>query len=175
MSLYRMYTCINALSGVREIRSERLFENTLDQIENGKAQHDACLRGSGLKKWKLYAKKQEQFKMLPNTMLTRISTEDLNNCRVCYDRWDDIVRNLSDPRLSNIEVSTLSVHYLRQAASRTWCEMYNDAVRTHMSQRRDPYFGKVSTNSTNGSKLWYHWRITAQPWLCCIFLWTHPA
>ena len=45
MSLYRMYTCINALSGVREIRSERLFENTLNQIANGKAYHDACLRG----------------------------------------------------------------------------------------------------------------------------------
>ena len=50
MSLYRMYTCINALSGVREIRSERLFENTLNQIANGKAYHDACLRRSGLKK-----------------------------------------------------------------------------------------------------------------------------
>ena len=45
--------------------------------------------------------------MLPNTMLTRISTF-VNNCRVCYDRWDDIVRNQSDPRFSNIEVSTLS-------------------------------------------------------------------
>ena len=52
MSLYQMYGCINALSGVREIRSEGLFENTLNQIANGKAYHDACLRGSGLKKWK---------------------------------------------------------------------------------------------------------------------------
>ena len=40
MSLYRMYTCINALSGVREIRSERLFENTLNQLANGKAYDD---------------------------------------------------------------------------------------------------------------------------------------
>ena len=63
MSLYQMYICINALSGVREIRSERLFENTLNQIANGKAYHDACLRGSGLKKWKSWAKKQDQFKM----------------------------------------------------------------------------------------------------------------
>ena len=52
MSLYRMYSCINNLSGVREIRSERLFENTLDQIANGKAYHDACLQVNGLKKWK---------------------------------------------------------------------------------------------------------------------------
>ena len=139
MSLCRMYTCINALSGVREIRSERLFENTLNQIANGKAYHDACLRGSGLKKWKSWAKKQDQFKMLPNTMLTRISTF-VNDCRVCYDRWDDIVRNLSDPRFSNIEVSTLSVHYLRESASRTWCERYNDAVRRRRGQQGDPLY-----------------------------------
>ena len=77
--------------------------------------------------------------MLPNTMLTRISNF-VNDCRVCYDRWDDILRNLSDQRFSNIEVSTLSVHYLRQTSSRTWCERYNDAVRRHRVQRGDPLY-----------------------------------
>ena len=112
----------------------KLDQNT--QIANGKAYHDACLRGSGLKKWKSWANKQKQFKMLLNTMLTRISTF-VNHCWVCYDRWDDIVRNLSDPRFSDIEPSTLSVHYLQQAASRTWCEKYNDAVLTQRGQRGD--------------------------------------
>ena len=32
------------------------------------------------------------------------------------------------------------MHYLRQAASRTWCERYNDAVRTHRGQRGDPLY-----------------------------------
>ena len=91
MLLYRMYTCINALSGVLEIRSESHCENTLNQIANSKAYHDACLRGSGLKKWKSWTKKHEQFKMLPNTMLTLISTF-VNDCGICYDKCDDIVR-----------------------------------------------------------------------------------
>ena len=70
----------------------------------------------------------------------RLNRANFGYFAVCHDRWDDIVRNQTDPKFSSIEVSTLSVHYFWKAASQTWCERYNDAVRTHRGYRGDPLY-----------------------------------
>ena len=134
-----IYTFIRTLGNVREMNLERVFFTTLKQIANGKAYHDACLRGTRFKKWKAWAKKQDYFKGMPDTKLTKIANF-VNDCRVCYERWDDIVKNLTDPKFSNIDASTLSVHYLRRASSRNWCTKYNDSLAIRRVQQGDPLY-----------------------------------
>ena len=134
-----MYQFITTLSNVRDINLERVFFTTLKQIANGKAYYDVCMRGTRLKKWKSWAKKQDAFQRMPDATLNKIA-KFVNDCRVCYERWDDIVRNLTDPLFSNIDASTLSVHYLRRASGRNWCIKYNDALKTRSAQEGDPLY-----------------------------------
>lgn len=142
MSIDEMYGFITTLSNVREINSERVFFTTLKQIAHGKTYYDACMLGTRLTKWKSWAKKQDVFKRLPNAMLSKIASY-VNDCRVCYERWDDIVRNLTDPMLSNIDASTLSVHYLRRASGRNWCIKYNESLKIHRVQQGDPLYSQA--------------------------------
>ena len=140
MPIYDMYKYISVLGNVREIGSERVFTTTLQQIANGKAYYDACMSRTRLKQWKSWAKKQDVFKRLPKTMLSRLANY-VNDCRVCYERWDDIVRNLSDPMFSNIDASTLSVNHLRRASGRNWCIQQNESLRVARAvQRGDPFY-----------------------------------
>ena len=139
MPMDEMFTFITTLGNVREMNLERVFFTTLKQIANGKAYYDACLRGTRFKKWKPWAKKQDAFKRLPDAKLTKIANF-VNDCRVCYERWDDIVRNLTDPMFSNIDASTLSVHYLRRASGRNWCTRYNDSLAVRRVQQGDPSY-----------------------------------
>ena len=40
---------------------------------------------------------KQHFKGMPNTKLTKIANF-VNDCRVCYERLDDIDKNLTDPK-----------------------------------------------------------------------------
>ena len=104
-------------------------------------------------------KKQDHFKLLPNTMLTRTS-KFVHDCNIF--RTDRIIlRNLADRKISGTMASTL-IHYSRKSSSITLCERYNDAVRKH---RLTLYiFGKISVDSSNASKFFYRNGITVEPW-----------
>ena len=109
------------LEFLRKKSCKRVFKNTLQQIVNGKAYREKCLGEQNLYKyWKPWAKRQNQFKYMPEEELEAMS-RFLSACSSVYDKWSTIVDNLTNPEVSpDIDASTFSVEYFQRASDRNW-------------------------------------------------------
>ena len=121
---------VNRLITERQRRANALFEITKTQILYGKQYKDKCLAGTRYTNFKCWAKTQPYYHNYVTGTSVRQKEftrhcEHINSASICFDKWDTIVSNLTDPRITHINARTLSVENLAHAVTIEWCLYYN--------------------------------------------------
>ena len=116
-----------------EVQLNTLFRNTLKRIIMLKVYHDKCLLSAHgrYSRWGAWARKQPQFaqERIPDKEFKRISNDVRQACLV-FAGWESIVCNLTDPRITKIDVRKLSINQLYRFRKMANCIDYNEALRT---------------------------------------------
>lgn len=101
----------------------------LDIIAAGKTFKEVALLNTGYKYFKSWAKNhQEPYKHWTDQQLDKFCNK-VNEVVGVYDKWDQIVRNLTDSRMDQIDARRFSVHYFALAKKLEWCLIYNEQMR----------------------------------------------
>ena len=111
-----------------EVRLHKLYETTLQKIVYGKAYKLSCLLNTRYKYFKSWAKDQPRFARLPMEEFNRICSR-VNQASAIYDKWDTIVKNLTDRRMMHIDARRLSIGQLEDAKDFSWCLRHNEGNR----------------------------------------------
>ena len=118
----------------REVHLGRMFNITKQQILYGKRYKDVCLHISNnprhYTQFRSWAAKQPFYQRFVrgNEVLQREFKQHcqfVNDAALCVEKWSNIRTNLTDQRITHIDVRTLSVHNLARASSMNWCIWYN--------------------------------------------------
>ena len=109
-----------------EQKLDSLYETTLEKILYGKFFKDDSMRGSGLKYFKAWAKRH--YDHLTPAELDDFVTK-VKKASTVFDKWDTIVENLTDNRLTYIDVRRFSVNQFWLARHLSWCLSYNETLR----------------------------------------------
>ena len=126
----------------REVRAEAVFKASKKQIVHGKVYKEECLADNTYKYFKSWAKNQPEYQPLigENKKAFERHCVDVNEAAYCFDKWELIVGNLTDPRMSSIDARTFSVSKFYRASNIDWCLEYNEKVRRkERSQGGLPY------------------------------------
>ena len=57
----------------------------------------------------------------------------VNSAALVYDKWNVIVDNLTDPRMTEIDARNFSMEMYYEARDITWCLNYNEQLRMRKS------------------------------------------
>ena len=134
LSYHELYrNAFGSLLRREEVQLNALYRTTLKRIVTLKVYHDTCLNSAGgrYSRWGAWARKQPYFcsGRIPEKLFKRICAEVNQACAV-FSGWDNIVRNLTDPRITNIDVRKLSINLLYRFRSMAKCLDYNESLRT---------------------------------------------
>jgi hypothetical protein len=103
---------------------------------------DKCLLSAHgrYSRWGSWARTQPQFAKgrISENRFKQICSEVGQACAV-YAGWDNIVRNLTDPRITNIDVQKLSINLLYSSRTMAKCIEYNESLRTPASNDEPAY------------------------------------
>ena len=134
LSMHELFnTAFGRLLRREEVQLNALFRNTLKRIVMLKVYHDKCIQSAHgrYSRWGAWARTQPQFARgrISEKYFKRISSDVRQACFV-YAGWDNIVRNLTDPRITNIDVRKLSINQLYRFRNMANCIDYNESLRT---------------------------------------------
>ena len=118
---------------------DKLFGDTIDLIVYGKVYKETCLRGTGYRYFKAWAKLQAQFADFPEKEFNTLCHK-VNECCWVFENWEKIVANLTDQRMSEIDARRLTVPQLYQAKSIDWCLQLNDTLRRKGKRIDEPMY-----------------------------------
>ena len=111
-----------------EIRLDKLFKTTMQQVVLGKAYKDSSLENTNYIYFKSWAKHQPNFRHLSEKELSKFCAKVNEACDV-FDNWDTIVTNLTDSRMDQIDARRLSVRQFYLAKRIEWCLSQNELLR----------------------------------------------
>ena len=133
LSIYELYHYAFGSSLRREeVQLNALFRNTLKRIITLKVYHDKCLLSAHGRytRWGVWARNQPHFRhgRISEKEFKKVCNEVRQACLV-FDGWESIVRNLTDPRITKIDVRKLSINLLYRFRSMANCIDYNESLR----------------------------------------------
>ncbi len=111
-----------------ESRLDKYHEDVLKSIVTGKVYKDSCLENTGYQNFKSWAKNQATFADWTPGKFNKFCVEVNEACNV-FEHWEQIVRNLTDPRMDQIDARRFSVNYFNHAKRLDWCLSYNELIR----------------------------------------------
>ena len=137
IALYNEF--MNHLPDRRNTVLGEVFNNTLDTIVYGKVYKDTCLCGTNYTYFKAWAKHEHPYSNFSDKEFNKLCRQ-VNECCCVFDKWEQIVLNLTDQRITEIDVRSLSVSQLYQAKNIDWCLQLNDTLRCKSKKRDDPLY-----------------------------------
>ena len=133
---------LEVLPGELQRANDTVFEVTRRMIIHGKVYRDACLEGTDYELFKPWAKKQPFYQEFVHG--TKVQQREfarhcqlVNDCAYVYDKWDGIVSNLQDKRMTFIQARNFTVAKFRAATVMNWCIIENEHARTGSAPRRE--------------------------------------
>ena len=110
-----------------EEKLDLLHHSTLEKILYGKVFMDSSLNQAGKKYFRPWAKRH--YPHLTKEKLDEF-VSNVKRASTAFDKWDTIVENLTDSRLSYIDARRFSVYHFWRARHLTWCITFNEALRS---------------------------------------------
>ena len=109
-SSQELYELIQHLPVKEDTRLDRHHKAVLDLIVARTVYREISLRESGYVRFGNWAKRQPEFADWSEKDL-KTFVLDVNQANSVFDKWETIVDNLTDPRMSRIDARRFSVHY----------------------------------------------------------------
>ena len=126
--LFNRFTVV--LPWVEDRYLMKAHEATLKMIVEGYCYHERCLAGTRYSQWKSWANTQIEFQEPHrNPQTVRKIANAINDAVFVYENWDNIVRNLTDPRIDILDARRFSIQTFRKAARIEWCLSQNESDR----------------------------------------------
>ena len=111
-----------------DVQLNMLFKTTMKRIVHGKAYYDLCMRNTHYQYFGWYINNDPMFAHMTEKEKTRFCKK-INEVKLVFRDWEQIVTNLTDHRMSNIDARKFSVHQFFQARKLDWCINYNEIHR----------------------------------------------
>ena len=109
-------------------RLDNLYRLTIRKIIYGKVYKDTCLRNTPYEDFGWWARTQPSFMRLDKKVRDKFCRE-VNEIDLVYQGWNQIVSNLTDPRLVHVDARKFSINQFYRARTQGWCLNYNDMMR----------------------------------------------
>jgi len=114
-----------------------LYHTTLEKVLYGKVFMESSLNQEGKKYFRPWARRH--FPHLTEEKLNEF-VENVKRASTVFDKWDTIVENLTDSRLTYIDARRFSVLHFWRARHLNWCLNYNESLRSKGKDQADkPY------------------------------------
>ena len=123
-------------------RLNLLFEETLKNVIKGESYRAECLANSHVNTFGWWMRLQPRFQRLSEAECKKYARA-VSDVHLVYRDWEQIVHNLTDPRMIHIDARKLSIHQLREARSYCWCVDYNELMRPPGDVPDDPWYDEV--------------------------------
>ena len=144
LALYNEF--VNHLPDKRNQALSKVFNNTLDTIVYGKVFRETCLRGTNYKYFKSWAKHEQPYSDFSDKEFNTLCRQ-VNECCCVFEKWEQIVKNLTDQRITEIDARSLSVSQLYKAKNIDWCLQLNDTLRSNSKKNGDPLYSPGKFNN----------------------------
>ena len=131
-----LYEIIQHLPLKEEARLDRHHKVILDLIVARTVYKEVCLRESQYVRFGNWAKRQPEFSDWSEKDLKKFVV-DINQASTVFNKWETIVDNLTDSRMSRIDARRFSVNYFCLAVNIDWCLNYNEILRGKGKRKRD--------------------------------------
>ena len=119
----------------QETHLRRYHQAVLEQIAAGKTFKNVALANSGYVYVKSWAKHHEPWSRWADKDRDKFAA-NINLAVLVFDKWDTIVRNLTDPRMTEINARAFSMGLFYEARKLSWCLTYNETIRRKKSDEK---------------------------------------
>ena len=131
--LYRLFS--RTLPGEQSIHLHRYHCAVLEQIAAGKTFKNLALADGEYAYVKCWAKNRAPWKDWVKKDRDKFCRK-VNSAALVYDKWNVIVDNLTDPRMTEIDARNFSMEMFYEAKDITWCLNYNEQLRTRKNTEK---------------------------------------
>ena len=121
--LHRIFSRV--LPDEQETHLRRYHCAVLDQIAAGKAFKNNALANSGYSYLKCWLRNNEPWKNWSDKDHNRLN-DKVNMANLVFDKWDIIVRHLTDDCIREVDAQSFSLGLFYEARSEAWCLNYNE-------------------------------------------------
>ena len=116
------------LPGEQSVQLNRYHCTVLEQIAAGKTFKNLALSDGEYVYLKCWAKNRDPWKSWEEKHRNKF-VRQVNIAALVYDKWDIIVSNLTDIRMTEIDARNFSITMFYEAREITWCLNYNEQLR----------------------------------------------
>ena len=128
--LNRLFT--RTLPGEQGVHLHRYHRTVLEQVAAGKTFKNIALSDGVYVYLKCWAKNRDPWKGWQEKDRNKF-VRKVNIAALVYEKWDIIVGNLTDSRMTEIDARNFSMNMFYEARDITWCLNYNEQLRLKKS------------------------------------------
>lgn len=130
LELYRLFN--RTLPGEQNVHLHNYHRGVLEEISAGKTFKNLALADGQYLYLKCWAKNRAPWKDWDKKDLDKFC-QKVNIAALVYEKWDVIVSNLTDSRMTEIDARNFSMNMFYEARDITWCLNYNEQMRLRKS------------------------------------------
>ena len=121
------------LPGEQSVQLHRYHCTVLEQIAAGKTFKNLALANEDYVYLGCWAKNRDPWKSWDEKDRNKF-VRNVNIAALVYEKWNIIVSNLTDPRMTEINARNFSMSMFYEARDITWCLNYNEQLRLRKSK-----------------------------------------